>query len=168
LGDCSRQIPPGKGRAGYDFSTFHGNYSFHVFRVRLTFDLSRFNGRKGEVESAKMITGDLQGCPGNARGFCGGNAFAVSAAEAAGWNTFYAYGNAFHLTGWSAPFNPTGYDITAAVRDWLKRTKPNFGLVIVSANETMAASEGESKWCTSFFKPIMYVTFLEKPPCGSQ
>ncbi len=172
LSDCSRQIPPGKARAGFDLSMFHGNFSCHVFRSRLTFDLSRFNGKKGDVESAKLITGDFQGCPGNKLTFCGGSLFAASALEAERWKTYQSTATPYPLTGWSAPFNPVGYDVTAAVRDWLKRTKPNFGFVMVGSATGSNCGMGNidlNDLCVSFFKPIMYVTFIERPdPCGPQ
>jgi hypothetical protein len=166
--ECSRQIPPGKARVGYDYSTYQNNSSYHAFRTRLTFDLSRFNGKKGVVESATLITGDMQGCPGNEHPFCGAKLFMLGAGEVGRWNTFQQTAVPYQLAGWWAPYSPTGFDITAAVREWLKRTKPNYGLVMGSGNDGFSAPEGQAKVCVSFFKPIMYVTFIEKPPCGSQ
>ncbi len=177
LVDCSRIIPPGKARVGYDLSMYKSKYGCHVFRSRLTFDLSRFAGKKGVVESAKLITGDLQqgqGCGAYPHPYCIGQLFMLNPGEDGKWKGFQAAAVPYQLTGWSAPFDPAGYNVAEAVSQLLKGAKPNLGFVVnyplLPFNCGLGLGDTDAQeMCPSFFKPIMYVTFVETPdPCGAQ
>lgn len=153
-------LPGGKAWAGYEFFQGDKHYRFCIFRSRLTFDLSRFNGRNGSVESATMISGDFQSSSGS----CGGSLVALSAGDVDKWNRYQVPQNAklYPLGGWSSPYQPAGVDIAAPVREWIKKTVPNFGLVVTGANQV-----GGGGGCHSAFTPIMYVTFIERTgPCA--
>ena len=90
---------------------------------------------------------------------------ALTAGDVDKWNRYQVPQNAklYPLSGWSGPYQPAGVDIAAPVREWIKKTTPNLGLVVTGADQT-----GGNSTCWSSFHPIMYVTFIEKPdPCSA-
>ena len=154
---------PGRAGEGYEFFQNSQHYLFCIFRTRLIPDLSVFQGKNGDVESATLIMGDgaLKN-DGQHLGFCSGSLVALSAADVNTWNRYKVPDNAilYPLSGWSAPFSGT-VDITVPVRTWLKKAAPNLGLVATGADQV-----GGAGGCSAAFTPIMYVTFIEKPdPC---
>ena len=106
----------------------------------------------------------------------------MTAGDVTTWNRIKVQANTplYPLTGWSSPIAPAagGIDITAPVREWIKGTKPNYGFVVTGVGEPACGCAPEraglfqsscSYKCITHFKPIMYVTFIEKPdPCGPQ
>jgi hypothetical protein len=178
---CTQQAPGDRARVGKDGGQNGSNYAWHVLRARLTVDLSKLANKKGDVESATLIIGDMTVCP-PAYPNCLGSLFALNPNEVNMWNILYmtATHNLYPLAGWSSPINPaTGVDITVPVRDWLKQTKPNLGFVVTAAgDEAMGCSPQEhgpgeasscSYSCVMFFHPIMYVTFIQQlDPCNPQ
>lgn len=154
---------PGRAGEGYEFFQNSQHYLFCIFRTRLIPNLSVFQGKNGDVESATLIMGDgdLKN-DGQHLGFCSGSLVALSAADVNTWNRYKVPHNAilYPLSGWSAPFSGT-VDITVPVRAWLKKTAPNLGFVATGADQV-----GGAGGCSAAFTPIMYVTFIEKPdPC---
>jgi hypothetical protein len=179
---CGTINPADRARVGYLVSHAGGHDGFeaHFMRSRLTCDVSELANKKGEVESATLQFGDHQKCsncaPSGSLLFCAGRVFALGAADLSRWNTFgpppstTSY-QVYQLSGWSSAANlATGVDVKAPVAEWLKKTKPNLGFVVTAAVETYGCPSTDTcrSECVSFFHPIMYVTFIEKPdPCSS-
>jgi len=165
IGSCQAnyQLPGGRAETGYEFFQNDAHYRFCIFRTRLTLDLSVFQGKNGDVESATLLPGDAQTYGGP---FCAGSLVALSNADVNNWNRYKVPQNAilYPLSGWSAPFQGTGVDITTPVRAWINKTALNLGFVATGADQV-----GGGGMCDSSFTPIMYVTFIEKTgPCAQQ
>jgi len=170
---------PNKARVGHYYdhtinpSLNYDRYEAEFMRARLTVDLSALANKKGHVESATLIFGDHQRCSNCGTSphlFCFGNLFALSYGQVDKWNTLQPGWSVepYHLTGWSSPINPAaGVDIKVPVQEWLDKTKGNFGFVVTGSAEFIQCTESCRYECVSFFHPIMYVTFIEKPdPCN--
>jgi hypothetical protein len=176
--ECERPDQHNRVRAGRSGGQNGTQFGWSVLRSRLTFDLSELQKKHGEVESATLIPGDLNTCRDSGSGACLGNLVVLKAGDVTTWNHFQVPQNAilYPLTGWSTPMRTTGgVDITNPVRDWITGHTANFGFVVTGVSEqSIGCAPHHTPMgyaclyeCLTYFKPIMYVTFIETVnPCN--